>query len=158
MNPVSNVPAIPKGYTSVTPYLIVHDAKAALAFYQAAFGAQIEVQLNAPDGSIAHAEIRVGNAVIMLGQETTEGGQTFQSPRTLKGTATSIMLYVPDCDATFAAAIAAGATLLEPVSLKFYGDQAGRLQDPFGHQWTVATHVEDVAQADIERRLAALYN
>jgi PhnB protein len=152
------VSAIPAGYSSVTPYLIVHDAKAALGFYQSAFSAKVEVQLEMPNGSVGHAEIRVGSAVIMLGQETTEGGQVFKSPLTLGGTACSIMLYVQDCEATFAAAIAAGGTVLEPLVLKFYGDKAGRIQDPFGHQWTIATHVEDVTPSELESRMAALYN
>lgn len=158
MNSTHTIAPIPAGYTSVTPYIIVHDAKAALAFYLAAFGAQIEVQLDMPDGNIGHAEFCVGGAHIMLGQETTEGEQVFQSPRALGGTASSIMLYVPDCEAVFAASVQAGATVLEPLSLKFYGDKAGRIQDPFGHQWMIATHVENVSDDEVKRRLAALYN
>jgi PhnB protein len=145
---------IPDGYHTATPYLIVHDAKAALAFYVQAFGAVELMRLEGPDGKVGHAEIRIGDSPIMLADEHPQMG--FRSPRALGGTPVSLMLYVEDVDARFARALAAGAKALRPVQDQFYGDRSGTLEDPFGHVWTIGTHVEDVSPEEIQRRVAAM--
>ena len=141
---------IPDGYTPVTPYLIVRDCASAIAFYQQAFGAAIAQRFGGPNGKIMHAEIRIAGAPIMLADEIPEMGAV--SPQTLGGTASVILLYVPDVDAAFARALAVGAQTLLKVEDQFYGDRAGTVVDPFGHRWTLATHLEDVTPEDIERR------
>jgi len=144
----------PEGYHSVTPYLIVHDGQAAIEFYEKAFGATELLRLPTPDGKLMHAEIMVGDSVVMLADEQPENG--FKSPRTLGGTASSILLYVEDVDRRFAEALGAGATALRNVEDQFYGDRSGTLEDPFGHLWTLATRVEDVPPEEIERRFEAM--
>jgi len=146
--------SIPEGYHTVTPYLIVHDAVAALDFYQRAFGAMELLCLRSPDGKIAHAEIKVGDSPIMMAGEYPDMG--YLSPKSLGGSATSLMLYVEDVDARFHQAIEAGATEVRPIQDQFYGDRSGTLRDPFGHVWTIATHKEDVSQDEIERRFAQM--
>jgi len=144
----------PEGYHSVTPYLIVHDAPAAIEFYEKAYGATELLRLPTPDGKLMHAEILVGDSVVMLADEQPENG--FKSPRTLGGTASSILLYVEDVDHRFEQALDAGAKVLRKVEDKFYGDRSGTLEDPFGHLWTLATRVEDVPPEEIERRFEAM--
>ena len=146
------VQPIPAGYHSVTPYLMIGDASRALAFYVQAFGAREVMRFPTPDGKVAHAEIVIGDSHVMLADESS----TFPGPQRLGGTAVSLMLYVDDVDATFARAIAAGATERRPVSDQFYGDRNGTLLDPFGHVWTIATHVEDVPVEEAQKRMAAL--
>jgi PhnB protein len=141
---------IPEGYQTVTPYLNVHDAAAAIDFYARALGAEEKLRLQGPDGEIAHAEIRIGDSTVMLADENPEWGNT--SPRTLGGTATGMMLYVADADAAVEKALAAGATLLMPVEDQFWGDRMGQVEDPFGHRWSIASHVEDVPQEEVDRR------
>jgi PhnB protein len=148
--PVSNPP---QGYHSVTPYMTVRDAKAALAFYAEAFGAEKTMQLDMPDGTIAHAEMRIGDSIVMLSEENEAWGT--KGPLTLGGSPMFLMLYVADVDAAFARAIAAGASEVRPVADQFYGDRSGTLKDPFGHQWTLATHVEDVSAEEAQRRMEA---
>jgi PhnB protein len=143
------VAPIPPGYASVTPYLIVHGAAKAIDFYQRAFGAVELFRLDGPDGTLAHAEIRIGNSPVML----ADGTSGYPDPLTLGGSSVSFMIYVPDVDAAFARAIAAGATVKRPVADQFYGDRTGTLADPFGHVWSLATHVEDVAPEEMDRRL-----
>lgn len=145
---------IPAGYPVVTPYLIVQGAAEALAFYQRAFGATERLRLPAPEGKIGHAEINIGEAVIMLADACPEMG--FRSPQALGGSPISLHLYVTDVDAQFRQATEAGAKVLKPVHDQFYGDHSGMLEDPFGHIWTLATHIEDVAPEELQRRLAAL--
>lgn len=145
---------IPAGYPVVTPYLIVQGAAEALAFYQRAFGATERLRLPAPEGKIGHAEINIGEAVIMLADACPEMG--FRSPQALGGSPISLHLYVTDVDAQFRQATEAGAKVLKPVHDQFYGDRSGMLEDPFGHIWTLATHIEDVAPEELQRRLAAL--
>jgi PhnB protein len=140
---------IPSGYSTVTPYIIVRDAKKAIDFYQRALGAVELFRLEGPDGKIAHAEIKIGNAPVML----SEGMSGYPDPLTLGGAAVSFMVYVPDVDAAFARAIAAGATEKRPVANQFYGDRTGTLADPFGHVWSIGTHVEDVAPEEMDRRM-----
>jgi len=145
------VSPIPAGNHTVTPYLIIRGAAAALDFYRRAFGAQEVMRLAAPGGQIGHAEIQIGDSRIMLADECPET----PSPQALGGSPISILLYVNDVDAVFQRAIDAGATVKRPVQDQFYGDRSGMLTDPFGHTWSVATHQEDVPLEEIERRFAA---
>jgi PhnB protein len=143
----------PAGYHTVTPYLTAHDAVAAIDFYKAAFGAVEVVRLAMPDGAIAHAEVKIGDSHVMLGQEDPAWGN--KSPKSLGGTPSGFMVYVPDADAAFARAVAAGATPDRPLEDQFWGDRSGSVTDPFGHKWTLATHVEDVAPAEMQKRMDA---
>lgn len=143
----------PPGYHSVTPYLAQRDCAAAIDFYVRAFGAERVLQLDMPDGKIAHAEIRIGDSIVMLSDEMPEWGN--RSPQTLGGSPVFLMIYVPDVDAAFARALAAGATEVRPIENQFYGDRTGTLLDPFGYRWTLATHVEDVPEDELKRRMAA---
>jgi PhnB protein len=147
------VKAIPDGYHSVTPYLIISEATEAIAFYQKAFGATELLRIGAPGGKIGHAEIKIGDSPIMLADEFPEMGH--KSPQTLGGSPVSIMIYVDDVDTVFAQAIAAGGKEQRPVKDQFYGDRSGTLEDPFGHVWHVATHKEDVSAEEMERRASA---
>jgi PhnB protein len=142
--------SIPDGYHTATPYLLVRNAAEAIDFYKRAFGATELMRLVAPDGKVGHAEIKIGNSPIMLADEVPNMG--FRSPQSLGGSAVSILLYVEDVDARFRQASGAGAKVLEPVKDQFYGDRSGTLEDPFGHVWTVATHIEDVSLEEVSRR------
>ncbi len=145
---------IPAGYHSVTPYLIIKGAARALDFYQRAFGATELMRIPGPGDAVMHAEILLGDSHIMLADECPQ--MNALSPQTLGGSAVLLHLYVPDADAMFAQAIAAGATVEQPMENKFYGDRSGSVLDPFGHRWTLSTHVEDVSPEEIGRRLAAM--
>ena len=147
------VKPIPDGYHSVTPYLIVKGAAAALEFYKKAFGATELMRLPGPEGKVMHAEIRIGDSIIMLADEFPEMGAV--SPTTLKGVASSIMLYVPDVDAVAKNAVAAGAKEIRPVADQFYGDRTGTFDDPFGHRWSIGTHKEDLTPQQIDERFKA---
>lgn len=147
------VKAIPDGYHSVTPYLIISGAAAAIDFYKQAFGASELLRMPAPGEKIGHAEIKIGDSPIMLADEATEMG--YQSPQTLGGSPVSIMIYVDDVDTVFDRAVAAGGKVQRPVKDQFYGDRMGTLEDPFGHIWHVATHTEDVSPAEMKRRMNA---
>jgi PhnB protein len=149
-----SVKPIPDGYRAVTPYLTVSDAAAAIEFYKKAFGATEVCRYAGPDGRIMHAEVRIGDAIIMLGGECPVMGA--RSPTTLGGTASGLLLYVEDVDARFAQALAAGATEKRALQNQFYGDRSGTLTDPSGHVWTLATHVEDVTPEECHRRFEAL--
>lgn len=142
------VAPVPAGYHSVTPYLVVKGAADAIAFYQKAFGATELLRMPLPGGKIAHAEVKIGDSPVMLADETDE----FHAPQPGAGSPVSLMVYVADVDRVFAQAIAAGAKELRPLADQFYGDRLGTLMDPFGHVWSLATHVEDVAPDEIERR------
>jgi PhnB protein len=144
---------IPEGYHTITSYLIVTGAASAIEFYKHAFGAKEVMRIPHPDGRIGHAELQVGDSRLMLADEFPEIGA--RSPMSLGGTPVSILLYVEDVDAVTTRALAAGAKLLRPVSDQFYGDRTGTLSDPFGHQWTIATHKEDLSLDEIKRRAAA---
>ena len=148
------VQPIPAGYHSVTPYLMVRDAARAIAFYRNAFDADEVMRFNGPDGRIAHAEVKIGDSHVMLADESPEQG--FVGPQTLGGAGVSLMLYVDDVDATFAQALAAGATVRRPVADQFYGDRVGTLADPFGHVWSIGTHREDVPVEEMQRRMASM--
>jgi len=145
------VSPIPKGYHSGTPYLTVNDAARALEFYKRAFGAQEVTRMDGPDGKIAHAEIKIGDSMIMLGDEMPGMGN--RSPQSLGGTTGGVMLYVDNVDTVFNQAVSAGAQVEGPVTDMFWGDRYGRLKDPFGHSWSVATHIEDVAPAEMSKRM-----
>ena len=148
------VKAIPDGYHSATPYLIVNGAARALDFYKRAFGAKELMRIPAPGDRVGHAEIKVGDSVIMLADEHPEIGAL--SPRRIGGSPVSIMLYVEDVDRVVECALAAGAKLLRPVQDQFYGDRSGTLADPAGHIWHVGTHKEDLSLEEIKRRGEAL--
>lgn len=145
---------IPDGYHSITPYLYVPSAAEAIDFYTQAFGATELQRLETGDGAVMHAEIRIGNSVIMLSDENPEMGGP--SPKTLGGHTSSLLVYTEDCDALYAQAVAAGADATRPVELQFWGDRMGAVTDPFGHQWSLATHVEDVTPEEADRRFAEL--
>jgi PhnB protein len=146
-----SVKPIPEGYHSVTPYLTVDDGKAALDFYVRAFGATEVLRLPMND-KIGHAEIRIGDSYVMLSDEFPEMDKL--GPNARGGATAALMIYVPDVDAAFARALAAGAREQRPVENQFYGDRSGTLVDPFGHCWTLSTHVEDVSEDEIQRRMA----
>jgi PhnB protein len=150
---MTKVKPVPEGYHRVTPYLIVDGAAKALDFYRSVFGATERMRMPAPGGKVGHAEIAIGDSVIMLADEHPEIGA--RAPRAFGGSPVSIHLYVDDVDTTVKAAVGAGAKLLRPVEDQFYGDRSGTIEDPFGHHWHVATHKEDVAPDEMERRAAA---
>jgi PhnB protein len=152
---MNSVKAVPSGHHTVTPYLVIKNAAKALEFYKEAFGATESYKLMLPDGRLGHAEIRLGDSVIMLADEFPEYGG--KSPETLGGSAVSIHLYVEDADAFFNKALAAGAKERKPVMNQFYGDRSGELEDPFGHLWWVATHKEDVAPEELQKRVQAMF-
>jgi PhnB protein len=148
------VKPIPAGFHSATPYLMVKNAVSAIEFYKKVFGASEIMRMPDPSGNIAHAEIRIGDSVIMLADESPERGN--RGPRTIGGTSVFIALYVDDVDAVARQAVACGANLLIPVADQFYGDRSGRLEDPFGHIWIVATHKEDVTPDEMQKRFQAM--
>jgi len=144
---------IPKGYHTATPYLIIKGAAKALEYYKKAFGAKETLRFAAPGGTIGHAEIQIGDSMIMLADEYPDMG--YRGPLSLGGSAVSILLYVEDVDRWFDRAIAAGGKATRPVADQFYGDRSGTLTDPFGHVWTISTHVEDVSLEEMNRRAKA---
>jgi PhnB protein len=143
---------IPDGYPRVTPYLIVDGATAAIDFYISVLGATERMRMDAPGGKVGHAELDIGDSVIMLADEAPE--MEAHAPRTVGGTPVSLHVYVEDVDGVFARALEAGASALRPVEDKFYGDRSGSFEDPFGHHWHVATHVEDVPPDEMSKRAA----
>ena len=149
-----SVKPIPDGYHSVTPYLICKGAADALEFYKAAFGASEIMRIGGPGGAIMHGEMQVGNSRVMFADEFPE--MNILGPPTPGGSGVGICLYVEDCDAMFAQATAAGATVQRPIQDQFYGDRSGTVVDPFGHQWTIATHIEDVSDEEIQQRAATM--
>jgi PhnB protein len=151
----TKVKPVPDGHRTVAPYLAIKNAASALEFYKQAFGAIETYKLIIPDGRVGHAEIRLGDSLIMLADEFPEFGS--KAPASLGGSPVSIHLYVEDVDAFVKKAVAAGARELKPVADQFYGDRSGQLQDPFGHLWWVATHKEDVAPEELQKRVRALF-
>jgi PhnB protein len=152
----TTVKPIPDGFHTLTPYLSVKGAAQAIEFYKRAFGATERCRIPGPDGkSLGHAEIVIGNSIVMLADEAPACGNT--SPQTLKGTPVTFALYVEDADATYQRAVDEGATVLRPIADQFYGDRAGTVQDPFGHNWTLMTHKEDLSEEELNTRLAARY-
>ena len=148
------VKAIPDGYPRVTPYLVVDGAAAAIDFYTRVFGAKERMRMPGPDNKIGHAEIEIGNSMVMLADANPQMGH--KSPKTLGGTPVSLLLYVENADDTVKRAVAAGGKVVRPVENQFYGDRMGGVEDPFGHLWYVATHVEDVSPEEMKRRMAAM--
>ena len=146
------VKAIPDDYPRVSYTLTIDGVAGAIEFYKTVFGANERMRIEMPGGRIAHGELEIGDSLLMLADETPE--MNFLSPKTLGGTSTIGTVYVEDVDATFAAAIAAGATAERAVETQFYGDRSGVFVDPWGHRWAVMTHVEDVDPAELERRSA----
>ena len=151
----TNVKPIPEGYHSITPYLIIKGAAEAIEYYKKSFGATELFRMPAPDGKIGHAELKIGDSPFMLSDEHPDLGHV--GPQTLGGTSVGIMIYVEDVDTMFKKAISGGGQEIKPLQDQFYGDRSGTLKDPFGHMWTVATHVEDVAPAEMEKRMAAAH-
>lgn len=147
-----DVQPIPEGYPRVTPYLHVSGAAAAIDFYSSVLGAQERMRMPAPGGKIGHAEVEIGESIIMLADEFPD--MDVRGPKAIGGTPVTLHVYVDDVDAVFDAALAAGATSVRAVENQFYGDRVGQFEDPFGHRWSVATHVEDVPPHEMERRMA----
>lgn len=145
------VKPIPEGYHTVTPHIVVRGAEEAIAFYARAFGAEETVRMPGPGGKLLHAEVRIGDSVVMLSDEFPEMGA--RSPQSIGGTSGGLMLYVNDVDAAFARAVGAGATAEMPPQDMFWGDRYGKLRDPFGHSWSLATHVEDLDPDEMMRRM-----
>ena len=148
------VKPVPEGYPQVTPYLVVDGAGAAIEFYGKVFGTTERMRLPGPDGTIGHAELRFGDSLIMVADEAPQLG--IRGPRAIGGTPVTISVYVEDVDGVVERAVQAGATVLRPVEDQFYGDRSGQFEDPFGHRWSVATHVEDVSPEEMGRRAADL--
>jgi PhnB protein len=148
------VKPIPEGYGAVTPYLIVQGAANAIDYYKKVFGATERMRMPGPDGKIGHAEIQIGGSYIMLADENPEMGA--RSPKTVGGSPVSLLVYVENVDRTVEKAVAEGAKVKSKVENKFYGDRMGGIEDPFGHQWYVATHVEDVSPEEMQRRMEAM--
>ena len=150
---MANVKPIPEGYPEITPYLAVDGANEAIDFYTTVFGARERMRMQGPGGKVGHAELEIGNSLIMLADEFPDMGN--RGPKTIGGTPVTISIYVEDVDDVFDRAVAEGATEIRPVENQFYGDRSGQLEDPFGHRWSVATHVEDVPSDEMEKRAAA---
>jgi len=143
---MSKVSPIPAEYGSITPYLVISKCAEAIDFYKRAFDAQETMRMPMPDGSIAHAELKIGDSIVMLGS----GGPEWA------GTSSLTCLYVEDCDAVFTRAVDAGATVIEPLADKFYGDRAGSVKDPFGQRWSIMTHKEDLTPDEMQARMAKM--
>ena len=150
---MSLVQPVPEGYHAVTPYLTIRGAAKALDFYAKAFGAEELFRMPGPGDTVMHAEMRIGDSIVMLGEEAPERGAT--APPTLGGSAVSLLLYVRDVDASCTRAVGAGCTVQMPPTDMFWGDRYAKLQDPFGHLWGIATHKEDVPPEEMARRMAA---
>ena len=151
---MADVKPIPDGYPRVTPYLAVDGANEAIEFYTNVFGAKERMRMPGPDGKLGHAELEFGDSVVMLADEFPDMGNL--SPKTIGGSPVTLSLYVDDVDAVFDAALEAGATSVRPIENQFYGDRMGQFEDPFGHRWSVATHVEDVAPDEMEKRMSEM--
>ena len=150
---MAKVKPIPDGYHNVTPYLVVDGAAKAIDFYKTVFGAVEKMRMPSPGGKVGHAELTLGDSMIMLADEHPDMGA--RAPHAFGGSPVSLMVYVPDVDATVKTAIAGGAKVVRQVENQFYGDRMGTIEDPFGHHWYVATHVEDVPPEEMAKRAAA---
>ena len=149
---MSKVSHIPEGYNSITAYLIIKGAAQAIEYYKRIFGATEVFRMDQPDGKVGHAELKIGDSRIMLADENPNMGLGHASAASIGGSPVSLYLYIPDVDRVVESAVAAGAKILKPVQDEFYGDRSGFIQDPFGHLWGVATHIEDVAPHELEER------
>jgi len=156
------VNAIPEGYHSITPNLVIRGAAEAIEYYKKAFGAELTFRMDTPDGKVMHATIRIGDSILMLADECAphekHKEECVRSPADLKGTTTNLFLYVKDVDGVFDRAIKAGGKAAMAVEDMFWGDRVGMLSDPFGHFWTVATHVQDVGGVELEKRTKEFLN
>ena len=150
---MTKVSYIPKDRNSVTPYLVVRDAVQAIEYYKRIFGATETVRLPGPDGKVAHAELQIGDSLIMLADENPKMGQGHVSAAAIGASPVSLYVYLPDVDQVVQRAAKEGSKVLKPVQDQFYGDRNGFIQDPFGHLWGIATHVEDVTPKDVEERM-----
>ena len=153
---MSKVSYIPNDYNTITPYLIIKGAAQAIEYYKKVFGATEPVRMNGPDGKVGHAELKIGNSRIMLADENPSMGQGHASASTIGTSPVSLYVYLPDVDRVIRQAVVEGAKILKPVEDQFYGDRSGFIQDPFGHFWSVATHVEDVSPKELEERMKKL--
>jgi PhnB protein len=149
---MADVKPIPDGYPQITPYLAIDGASDAIDFYSKVFGATERMRMAGPDGKVGHAELEIGDSLIMLADEFPDMGN--RGPKTVGGTPVTISIYVEDVDDVFEQAINEGATELRAVENQFYGDRSGQFEDPFGHRWSVATHVEDVPPDEMQKRAA----
>ncbi|RKP43446.1 VOC family protein [Trinickia fusca] len=147
----SSVKPIPEGMHSLTPYLVCAGVAEAIEFYKKAFGAVELHRMTGPDGKIAHAQIRIGDSVVMMSDESPQCGS--MGPKALKGTPVSLYVYVENADKVFETAVAAGAIVKMPLADMFWGDRWGHIEDPFGHQWHIATHIRDATPEDLERAM-----
>jgi PhnB protein len=152
---MAKVNYIPQGYHTVIPYLSVKGASAAIDFYKNAFGATEVMRMPTPDGRIGHAELKIGDSHVMLADEFPQ--MNFLSPKSIGGSPVNIMIYVENTDTIFKRAVDGGAKVLKPVQDQFYGDRSGSIEDPFGHMWTISTHIEDVSPEEIDRRAAEMF-
>ncbi|MFC4123575.1 VOC family protein [Nocardia rhizosphaerae] len=153
---MSDVSPFPAGYPRICPGISCAGAAAAIDFYTAVFGATVRMLMPGPGDTVVHSELLVGDSVLMVGDPVPEIG--FLDPKAVGGSPVNLMVYVADADAAFAAAIAAGATEITPMTDQFYGDRSGAFEDPWGHRWTVATHIEDVSEAEMQRRMQEMMN
>jgi PhnB protein len=150
---MSPVKPIPDGYPQVSPYLVVDDGVKAIDFYTQVLGATERMRMPAPGGKVGHAELQFGDSVVMLADEFPEMGAV--SPKTVGGSPVTLGVYVEDVDKTFDAAVQAGSKALRPVENQFYGDRSGQIEDPFGHKWSISTHIEDVPPDEMAKRAQA---
>lgn len=150
---MSKVSYIPKGYNSVTPYLIVKGAAQAIEYYKKVFGATEVFRMDGPDGKVGHAELQIADSRIMLADENPNMGEGYSSATRIGASPVSLYLYIPDVDGVVERAVTEGAKIIKPVQDQFYGDRSGFIRDPFGHLWGIATHVEDVSPAQLEERM-----
>lgn len=148
---MAKVKSVPEGFHTVTPYLVVDDGARAIDFYQQAFGAKEIMRMPGPDGKVSHAEIRIGDSIIMLGPAQADTG--VRSPQSVGSSTVSIFLYLDDVDSTFKKALSAGAKEAQALADQLWGDRYGRLTDPFGHSWSLATHKEDVSPEEMNKRM-----
>ena len=151
---MSKVNYIPEGHITVTPYLVIKGAAKAIDYYKKVFGATVVVRMDGPNGTVGHAELKIGDSRIMLADENPSMGA--RSAESIGGSPVSLYLYMPDCDSIVEKAAAEGAKVLKPVADQFYGDRSGFFQDPFGHLWAVATHKEDVSPEEMKERMKKL--
>lgn len=149
---MAEVKPVPDGYPRIIPSLTVDGAADAIEFYRRVLGAEVRMRMDGPDGKVGHAELTLGDSVLMLSDEFPDMG--FRAPGAVGGSPVMVNMYLPDVDDAFARALAAGAKELRPVADQFYGDRSGQFEDPWGHRWNVATHVEDVSEEEMARRVA----
>lgn len=149
---MAKVKPIPEGYHNVTPYLFIRGAARAIDFYKNVFGAKERMRMPGPDGKIGHAELQIGDSVVMLADENPQSQA--KSPETLGGTSNSLLIYVENTDSVVDNAVKAGAKILRPAADQFYGDRMGTILDPFGQMWSIGTHIEDVSPEEMKKRMA----